>query len=348
MGALRKCGRDKFSQVSFREPEGNIRVIDISNYPSSEPHFYHEAVEPTALAGYLQRAPPKGKGEEARGSLKLVLIEQDTDGSLRIKRDTFLQIFNDFNLEPYILYMIPHGGGGFHRFSTQISSICSFYVSTVLYLLVWSFDVRNLTTRAILIPKSYASHSEWALTRFNGLLEKHKELLKDPMLVGVVCGTQIMEWVRLRLDRQYKSIRDTEAQTGHGVFAGLKHKRPDLAKLTELSKKTEYILVAIADIKRHLQIARSLLTQICMKENHRKHSTNSPMSLCAKNLPNQPILQPKEQLSINFTSQSVIKRARFVLSRIGFASMDAKYYESRAKFHMTVVSLFSQWAARYV
>jgi hypothetical protein len=151
------------------------------------------------VAGYMTRKHPAREGVGPLVSLMLVKILCESDGSLRMPCETFLQVFDACELQPYLLYFVKHSSYIFYCFEPQIPSTpsdpkyaMSFYMNTAFFVLLWSFDAETSSIRAQLLQRRRELET---FEDLEILINIHKSMFADPLMLALVSANSISEWV---------------------------------------------------------------------------------------------------------------------------------------------------------
>ena len=77
------------------------------------------------------------------------------------------------------------------------SDSSSFFLGTVLYVLIWSFNPRSLKTRAMLLTRrsSGLHNGEETFRQFRNILQSYKNYLYTPGLLAFVASAHIIQFV---------------------------------------------------------------------------------------------------------------------------------------------------------
>jgi hypothetical protein len=274
MEGLRQLARSSFAGQTFSPPLSDFEVISIATFPSKPTSCTILRVRSDELEEAVSRSNLWADGTNA--TFQLVNVRREDTETLQCFPSTFLHIFEAFAIEPYILYMIRSNSYGFHRFpvnkpSTEDSSY-SFFLGTVLYGLIWSFNPKTMATRAILMPRRFngVKHGEDAFREFSVILQLYQNHICNPCLPAFVACIHIIQFVDEFIAVELQDIREMEYNTGHGPWsrpwvstAGL-----EPTQLTNWSGEVGAWLVNLANQIRHEDIAASLLAFILEHEKH--------------------------------------------------------------------------------
>jgi len=205
-------------------------------------------------------------------SLRLVEIRITFPFPFYTAQETFLELFDSINIDPYVLHLIRLNSFGFYQFpkpsaSKNVSEIFSYYLSTLYYNLAWSFDPKTREARAILMSKGGQPPREmtWltdGFSDFERLLEGFLpvfEVCRCPSaFLSLAVATQLVHWLDGYILSQLEKIRDAEAATGHGDMVSI-GKMLNAKEITRCSKAMAQSLTVLANIQRHLEVAKAAL-----------------------------------------------------------------------------------------
>jgi hypothetical protein len=172
--------------------------------------------------------------------------------------------------------MIRSNSYGFHRFpvnkSSTEDSTYSFFLGTVLYGLIWSFDPKTMATRAILMPRrsNGLKNGEAAFRDFSVILQLYQNHIDSPCLPAFVACIHIIQFVDEYIAVELHDIHKMEINTGHGPWSNPLVSTAGLepTQLTDWSGQVGSWLVNLANQLRHEEIAASLITFILEREKH--------------------------------------------------------------------------------
>lgn len=268
MEGLQELARSTFhKEQQFCGSGSDFDIISISAFPSQPTSYMAVPASEGELEPFLAQAAPWNKGEDAEATLKLVHIPRENDGTLRISQHIFLDIFQSFNTEPHTLYMISRNCYGFHCFKANNTSTenisYTFFIGTVLYMLIWSFNPVSMTTRAMLLPRrsNGLRDGKAAFCEFENIVHLYKDYIYTLCLLVFVSSVHVIHFIDEYIAVELNEIRDIEANTGHGAWIKSRSKdRFDIGEITEWSKRVGGCLVDLSNQFRHEQIATSLIS----------------------------------------------------------------------------------------
>ncbi|QDS76079.1 hypothetical protein FKW77_006054 [Venturia effusa] len=200
-------------------------------------------------------------------ALRLVRIDRDNNEILNCSRENFLACFGAFRLETSFLYLIQQVSSGlYHVRSTAADNPARiadvFYVSTLSYSLMWSFDPLWPSASAIFIPRhgnSLWASSQQTFDRFVDQLEYHKDLVDSAYFLLFVATVDTLQWMHKFLEIELYDIRHIEAITGHSSWTSADRQLPDPETLNEMSQSSGRCLSGLFIVSRHLSIVNRML-----------------------------------------------------------------------------------------
>lgn len=221
-------------------------------------------------------------GGSSSPELKLVQIQIADPFPFYIEKQLFLQIFESLQVEPYILHLILRNSYGFHRFPatpplTNGRVIFSYFVSTIMYMLAWSFNPVTMETKAVLMTRAANGMTTFQEVEryFRSILFVYADHIYSPTFLSLVAGTQLVHFLDEYILYQLIGIREVEAHTGHGDIIPIGEEL-DVNAITQLSKDTGRILTVLANIHRHLLISNAVISDVS-KTLDSERSTNLPV-----------------------------------------------------------------------
>jgi len=274
MEGLRQLARSSFIGQTFSPPDSDFELINIVTFPSSPTSNTLLRMERDELERAIDNSNPSGGGADA--TLQLVNVRRQDNETLLCSPNMFLHIFKIFGLEPYILYMIRSNCYGFHQFPANKSSVedssYSFFLGTVLYSLIWSFNPKTRATRAILMPRrsNGLKNGEAAFRDFRVILQTYQDHIRSPCLPAFVACIHIIHFVDEYIAVELQDIRQMEINTGHGPWNNPLVSKAGFepTKLTSWSGQVGAWLVNLANQLRHEDIAASLTAFILSRQKH--------------------------------------------------------------------------------
>ncbi|ORX98194.1 hypothetical protein BCR34DRAFT_548229 [Clohesyomyces aquaticus] len=214
-----------------------------------------------------------GNGSTSSPQLRLLEIRIGDPFPFYIDRQTFLELSRAIKIDAYILHLIVRNSYGFFQFpatpsSPQVTTLTSYYVSTVDYILIWSHNSKTMETKAMLLTRG-ASPRDTAKTAIFEQLGRYLHSFMSvyttsycpSSFLTLVVGTQLVHFLDRYILSQLMVIRQAEALTGHGdmVYAGVKLSE---TRITALSQRMGGCLTVLANIRRHLRISNAVLAHV--------------------------------------------------------------------------------------
>ncbi|KAF4472814.1 hypothetical protein FALBO_295 [Fusarium albosuccineum] len=261
MDGLRALARSKVQSYGrFSELHTATRsfsAIRIFTYPAQDPEYEQHSV----LEGDVSKPldDPKQKGQHANATLKLIIIPRDDVEIIKMSGDNFLKLYDAYNIDPYTLNYICQNWYGFDSSNVTYRGANTFFLGTVMYALVFSFNPTTMTTSAILLPKNSNGFGTGlsASNEFQVILEKYKDKIYSPITLILVALIHQTQWIDRALYAQLGAIRHAESKSGYGPYNG--RSIVEIETLTEVSADMGILLVTLSNKARHQEIATSVL-----------------------------------------------------------------------------------------
>ncbi|PVH92047.1 hypothetical protein DM02DRAFT_663349 [Periconia macrospinosa] len=175
-------------------------------------------------------------------------------------RASTAEIFDSLQVERYILHLILRNSYGFHQFPatsppTNGQVIISYFISTFMYMLAWSFNPATMETKAILMTREANSMvPERKVERcFRSILFVYANHIYSPTF---------LKW---------------KPTLGMAIYIVPIGNEPNMSAITQLSKSTGRTLTVLANLHRHQLISRAILSHIS-KTVDAEQSANLPLS----------------------------------------------------------------------
>lgn len=323
MDGLRSQARNNFLRTQHFEPqrlESTIPLITVRKTVSGDTSIEHEGVRPIEVVHQATQPIGEYENRAIAASLRIVRIDGDADGVLYVSGKTFIDLFEAFDLDFCWLSMLQQSVYGFHHLQCPPSPLKSsnpfnFYLKTVLYTLLWSYNPADASTKAIMITRIACSqryHDE-LYCDFVQSVSIHRDLVDDPRFCSFITGINLVSWLHYSILQQLDVIRGVEIETGHGTWTSSRQRsdRPVTQRLVELSKETGLSLSYLANLPRHVCIAKILL------QNFNSLGTGS-----------------------NAMSVSKIEEvATFLADQVNAAENSVSYLQERARTQQSVVNI---------
>ena len=268
-GLLDLAVDDRFSiKHLFRPPPKPIEIVEISSRVEDKSSFRTSAVPEDQLLSTLRasKEAQSRRGDE-NCSFQLVDIHRGDDASIYVSTmKVWDELLALLDIDPGVSYPLGRNSYGFRDLGSRHGKIHTFYVGSLLYMLIWSFDSVELTTRAIVLPRRNHHFGGAKLTfhRLRGLLRRYSEHSLHPYFLCFVASLQITASVDSDLIDQTKEIRDIEEETGHGAWVPVDGDNAGVnlseEKIIHGSGKSGRHLTNLSNDARHMEIAASLLS----------------------------------------------------------------------------------------
>jgi hypothetical protein len=256
----------QFNHLQNRSPSG-YTAIKITTFSTKEPLYESRSIawnQAEDVLDVLANHPVPNGGEDAEAYLELLKIPIDDHEVLQIAKQDFLNIIACYNIHPYIRQLLQNNSYGFHQYPAQQGNSSTFYIGTLLYILIWSFDAATMTTAAILLPRESNGFTNGAAAfdEFQTILRIHKSHLYSPYLLAFIAGMHITRWLDNWTYHHLRGIRNAEQATGHGPYGWAGKISLDVDAITRCSRHIGEILVNLANQLRHEDIMDSLIASI--------------------------------------------------------------------------------------
>lgn len=204
--------------------------------------------------------------------MQVVRIDRDKNAKLNIPRDVFLGIFNTFGLDPYVLCMILRESYGFQRLALEACAVDSkaaqdtFYLKTISCAIIWSHVPACNLTRAIFVTRVSDSvfDASGIFLHFVKTLELQRHLVGHAWLPRFVALIEISRWIEVIFGQALRQLRLAESDTRHGCWEAWERNpvagQPQslLDSMHPVSESIGFAASALANVKRHIQIAAEL------------------------------------------------------------------------------------------
>jgi hypothetical protein len=270
MEGLQELARQTFNREQYFIPQHlstSYEIILIATFPSNPVLSQMIFTQEINLCRDLSEPfDADFGGESPEATLKLVRIPRGDNGDINISKRIFLEIFTSFSIDPYIQYFLARNCYGFHSVKSVDPSTddptYSYFIGTVLYVLIWSFKPKNMETRAILLPRrsNGLGDGDGAFRDFDNILDLYKCHIYTPCLLSFIASIHIIQFVDEYISLELQQIRDIEAHTGHGAWKPtMPRGRLPIDEITKCSQEIGACLVDLANQTRHERIAASLL-----------------------------------------------------------------------------------------
>ncbi|KAH6878499.1 hypothetical protein BKA58DRAFT_436196 [Alternaria rosae] len=267
---------------------------------------------------------PKNGDETATASMWLIRLERDFDGVLSIDRRTFLEIFDNFGYDPYWLSMILSSTYGFFSRLKEGGTQYTYYIHTVSYTMLWTYNPHETTTKAVLIPREHSRYPEQIFKSFIQTVVHHKDLVSDSRFCSFVCAVEVVRWIEGTAFENLGRIRSIEVDTGHGAWHEVQHDSPPSTdELMEDSKRLGFVLTALANVSRHACIVRAILNDLASAQ---------PLSS------NRPALaQSSNTTSVPSPFDDILVAASMLEGQTQSGELQAGYLQERARTQQAVI-----------
>ncbi|KAI1333420.1 hypothetical protein F5Y16DRAFT_13477 [Xylariaceae sp. FL0255] len=192
-------------------------------------------------------------------SLTLVSMGRDQNENILVSRMLFTSVFRQFGIDARFLQLIKTNRYGLHYDWDAEGERVSYYVGTALYSLMWTFDRKTRTTKAILLSRDVISSKE--LGSLAKLLKLESRRLYSPFLLAWVSLVHLSNWMDSSTYHALTRIRHLEELTGYGPYGQRKAAgEVPIDDLTQASKDVGWVQVNLANQIRHVTIGTAIAT----------------------------------------------------------------------------------------
>ncbi|KAE8442945.1 hypothetical protein EG329_002483 [Mollisiaceae sp. DMI_Dod_QoI] len=247
----------------------NLHCRRISRY--SDSHVHPEERDITCPRGappdgcldrvvaWTLEPPPSRKGSKLVGTLRLVILARDKHQAIGIHAGTFVYLFKQFGIDPYIKYLVARSVDGFYSPPPSVDGSAaaasrSFYLGIRdSHMLVWSCTGTTVNAIVICQPKEVAVFGREA-----SVLES---LVGHPAMPLVACCGHIVQDVDAFIEVTLSAVKAVEASTRFSPDAKL-HRVTKAEKdldLGEMSGWMSEASVKLAQYSNHLTLVATVL-----------------------------------------------------------------------------------------
>ncbi|PNH38239.1 hypothetical protein VD0004_g8586 [Verticillium dahliae] len=192
-------------------------------------------------------------------SLQLVVIDRGGDDDIDMAKERFLELFDDFDIDPIILQQIAYSSYGFHHYDEPYRGTYSFYIGTYVFALAWSFNPATMKTNAILLLRNtpVLRHGTLALTSIQKTLNLYSRCIHSPFFLLFVVFVNLCRMSQYAIYTIVNDLRSVETLTGHGPGNGpiaidkQGYTQPTIDKLSRAAQNVANTQVHIANLVRH-------------------------------------------------------------------------------------------------
>jgi hypothetical protein len=338
MEGLRAKAKENFLQgQKFLEPPDPIQPWQASLFMtsvvtickrSSHVAFLQANIPRTELLENLKAPLDPHNEEKPTAIFRLVKIDRGLeDGRIPLAKNLFMDIFKEFGLDEYWLHLVQYWAYGFYQIQHRNPGHGpqhSCYLNMVSFTLIWSFNAQTSTTKAIFIPRRMDGliNPGGIYGRFTSLLEAQKSLIDDSSFCSFLCACYLVHWIDIYIGVELPKIRKIEGATGYSQWIDENHDDdPGTESLAEMSKKTGESLSSLANVARHVALAKTLLQKL--KTGEGQVST---------------VASGEDDNAGSMSSADQIREALTILqSQIEFSDHYTTYLQERARTQQPVV-----------
>ncbi|KAK4076858.1 hypothetical protein Purlil1_12540 [Purpureocillium lilacinum] len=252
---------ERYSHVFENTENGFHHLVEIKMRTDGDAQV--KEVENLHDIPQLWSARQKMKERMAGACLKLVCLFSNVPHSenIGLPKENFRHLLEHFHIDPCVLHLLQFNCYGVHWFSHDDNGT-TFYIGTVLYVLIWSFQPATGSPRAVIILRPHERKSRYnTFLEFRNVLLFNKNRAFGPLGLAFVALVHLTNCADSMIYEDLNSIRVLESKTGRGLWAA-GDREQNSYDLTELSKEIGKLMVLLANQRRHLDIASSLLSLV--------------------------------------------------------------------------------------
>lgn len=354
MEGLRRQAEDKFREEQKFQDNEHLRsviipVASVAKFANNTSPSISNAnirwLQSDKLVTQIDAPILDGNGLSANSTLRIVKFNRDIDGTLAIDLKLFMDIFNNFKLDLYWLHLVRHSVYGFFSNRKQ-GAPDNYYLNTISYTLLWSFDSSRKITKAIIIPRE--TNPENPNLVYNNFLRSIKyqtNLIDDWRFFILLCAAHIAQWIDHEVRVELNRVRDIESTTEYGGWVKsdeinsdeINHP-PDMNELIKISKDSGNILTSLANVANHASIAKSMVTdlstprQTSAQQGPANVAAPNPINANATTTPGVNVPLANQSLSDEMTDAVAILKGQ-----VDAGVLQANYLQERAKIQHSVV-----------
>lgn len=253
---------DKFrGPIPKTEDENKVQTIQILTSPNGKPHITNTFVAENnlSLTSPEHDALSQPKPKQSTATLQVTIISRSHEEVISMSKPTFLRLFESYNLDPYALNYISQNWYGFHSAATPHNGAYTSFLGTVPFAILFSFNPTTLTTSAIFLTRVYNGLSSGlqVTQEFSDILGQYADRIDIPEVLMLVALIHLGKWQDEVLYKSLQMIRSAEDVSGYGP-SGTVSKRVDIDDLLGVQWKIGEIVLGLANVDRHHDIAQSL------------------------------------------------------------------------------------------
>ncbi|OAL48231.1 hypothetical protein IQ07DRAFT_633218 [Pyrenochaeta sp. DS3sAY3a] len=354
MEGLRRQAEDKFREEQKFQDNEHLRsviipVVSVAKFANNASPSFRDAnirwIQSDKVITHIDAPILDGNKLSANSTLKIVKFNRDIDGTLAIDLKLFMDVFNNFKLDLYWLHLVRHSVYGFFSNRKQ-GALDNYYLNTISYTLLWSFDYTKKITKAIIIPReTNLDNPNLVYNNFLRSLKYQTNLIDDWRFFIFFCAAHIAQWidheVRLGLNR----VRDIESTTEYGGWVKsneinseeINHP-PEMNELIKISKDSGNILTSLANVANHASIAKSMVTDLSPRTQTgaQQGSANAaaPNPINAK-----PTTTPGSHVPLvnQLLSDEMSDAVAILKGQVDAGVLQANYLQERARIQHSVI-----------
>ena len=252
----------------FHEPSAPLKIIEIAAGVDGRRELSSSFVPENDLLATLNKNAYERTINEVHqsGCLQLIRIPRADDAGLWVSRHVYYKLLAHFCIDPFASYLLGRNSYGLrHVPPMNGTSTHTFFLGSVLYMLMWSYDLSKHATNVVVLPRSSNHYGGKTVIpeELERLLTRYKDHSHHPNFIPFITCLQMVGALDRELLVQQSNIREIENETGHGAWrrhARDANERLSMTKILDLSSEVGAHNVNIANDARHYKIAESLLS----------------------------------------------------------------------------------------
>ncbi|KAK3323070.1 hypothetical protein B0H66DRAFT_219272 [Apodospora peruviana] len=258
-----------FNSPELASPFSSLTVLDALDYQSPELNTcIREQVLVANIVNRMSEPPARINDRSPAAGLRLVRVDRHPYGTLHMRKQDFIDLFDALDLDNYTLYMLQRESYGFQHVQSapQASGniVDTYYIKTISLLLLWSHNRSTGWTKGIVIPRiSDSVHdSNGIFDSFAQTLFSHLDQVRHPWLLRYVAAAEISLWIDRILEHELHILREAERKTGHGCWESWNPRpaeRIGCDDFADISKMVGFSSAALANVVRHIKLANELM-----------------------------------------------------------------------------------------
>lgn len=273
MDGLREIAATTFRLYNkFRDPipktaeENAIQTFTIVTEPNGTFQFNKTSLSEESVPLRLEKHNGQSRpvpGKPPPATLQMTVIIRSHEEVIGMTKSNFLRLFESFNLDPYVLNYISQNWYGFHHCNTPHNDAYTVFIGTVPFTILFSYNPTTYQTSAIFLARIYngLNSGQQVVKEFSEILNQYANRIDIPQILVLVALIHLGKWQDAVLYKMLQMIRSAEDVSGYGP-SGRASKRVNIDDLLGVQWKIGEIVLGLANVDRHHEIAKSLLESL--------------------------------------------------------------------------------------